>query len=133
MAQVAWTDEAERRLRDIFDYIAEDSPGAARKTVQGIVAKAALLGRFSELGCRYDQRDERDVRILLCGHCRIAYLINTAASDSQSLRTWSFRVTKVAVHNSYSPRLISCSNSLSVPSTSSNVVGSERYISRMAS
>ncbi|MBI2827087.1 MAG: type II toxin-antitoxin system RelE/ParE family toxin [Planctomycetia bacterium] len=75
MAQVAWTEEAERWRRDIFDYIAEDDETAASKAVQGIVAREALLGRVPELGYWYDQRDDRNVRIVLCGHYRIAYAV----------------------------------------------------------
>jgi plasmid stabilization system protein ParE len=47
MAALNWTEEAQRWLRDIFDYIATDNPTAAARTV----------------------------RILHYGHYRIAYLI----------------------------------------------------------
>ena len=34
-----------------------------------------LLSTFPELGCRYEHPGKRDVRILVYGHYRVAYLI----------------------------------------------------------
>ena len=39
MAEIVWTEEAERWLRDIYDYIAADNPAAASKVVAGIFEK----------------------------------------------------------------------------------------------
>lgn len=74
MAEITWTEEAQRWLQDIFDYIAADNPEAAGRTVQGIYDRAQDLTRFPELGYRY-MASSRHVRILLFGHYRIAYLI----------------------------------------------------------
>jgi plasmid stabilization system protein ParE len=35
MAEISWTDEAQRWLNDIFEYIAADNPQTAARTVQG--------------------------------------------------------------------------------------------------
>ena len=75
MGQVRWTLEAERWLREIYDYIARDNPAAALRTVQGITEKAETLTRFPERGYRYHERSNEHVRILLYGHYRIAYLV----------------------------------------------------------
>jgi len=40
MAEINWTAEAERWLRDIYDYIIQDKPDAAANVVSGIYAKA---------------------------------------------------------------------------------------------
>jgi toxin ParE1/3/4 len=74
MAQITWTDEARRWLEDIFEYIAADNPEAAAQTVEGIFERAQVLAQYPELGHRY-LHSERNVRILLFGHYRIAYLI----------------------------------------------------------
>lgn len=74
MAEIAWTDEAQRWLRDIHEYIAADNPAAAARTVDGIFEKAQILARFPEIGHRY-VASSRNVRILLYGHYRIAYLL----------------------------------------------------------
>ena len=36
MAEISWTEEAQRWLSDIYEYIAADNPQAAERTVQGI-------------------------------------------------------------------------------------------------
>jgi plasmid stabilization system protein ParE len=79
MAKIVWTLEAERWLKDIHDYIAADNPVAAMETVQGIYDRAQVLEDFPEIGQRYLE-STRNVRMLLYGHYRIAYLIQ--ADDS---------------------------------------------------
>lgn len=74
MGRLTWTDESVRWLRDIFRYIEKDNPAAARSVIQGIYEKAQILERFPEAGYKYDA-SSRDVRILLYGHYRIAYLV----------------------------------------------------------
>ena len=74
MAEIRWTEEAQRWLQDIFEYTAADNPQAAARTVEGIHDRAQDLRKFPELGARYTA-SSRNVRILLYGHYRIAYLI----------------------------------------------------------
>ena len=74
MAEIAWTAEAQRWVEDIFEYIAADNPAAAARTVQGIYERAQILKTFPEIGHRYIA-SSRNVRILLYGHYRIAYLV----------------------------------------------------------
>jgi plasmid stabilization system protein ParE len=74
MAKVVWTAEAEHWLRDIHDYIAEDNPVAAHKVITGIVQKAKKLADFPGAGHCYRMEPEGEIRILLYGHYRIAYL-----------------------------------------------------------
>lgn len=75
MAVIRWTAEAEIWLRDIFDYIARDNAVAAQRVIEGIVEKAQILAHFPETGYRYRLELDGDIRILLYGHYRIAYLI----------------------------------------------------------
>ena len=74
MAKINWTAEAEKWLYEIHDYIAEDNPHAAQQTVESIYDKAQILSGFPKLGYRYEQILDREIRILLYGHYRIAYL-----------------------------------------------------------
>jgi toxin ParE1/3/4 len=74
MARLRWTREAERWLHDIFDYIAQDNPAAAERVVQGIYEKAQRLIDYPEIGYRYRTEEEGEIRVLLYGHYRIAYL-----------------------------------------------------------
>jgi toxin ParE1/3/4 len=80
MAQLTWTAEAERWLRDIYDYIAQDNPAAATRNVEAIYQKAEILREFPESDYRYWQRQDWHIRILLHGHCRIAYMIKNSVS-----------------------------------------------------
>lgn len=77
MAEIRWTQEARRWLQDIYDYIAANNPNAASRVVSGIYEKAQLLRSFPEIGYRYRVETEGDVRILLYGHYRIAYLLSS--------------------------------------------------------
>ena len=43
MAELNWTAEAERWLRDIYDYITEDNLEAAARVVAGIFEEVQLL------------------------------------------------------------------------------------------
>ena len=75
MAEINWTVEAERWLRDIHNYIAATNPRAAARVVEGIYEKVQLLRQFPELEYRYDRHPTQHIRILLYGHYRIAYLL----------------------------------------------------------
>ena len=43
MAELIWTEESERWLKDIFDYISTDNPVAAEGVVSGIYDRAQTL------------------------------------------------------------------------------------------
>lgn len=77
MAGLNWTREAESWLRNIFDDIARDSPAAAAPVVEGIHQRAQILSDFPRLGHRYEAIPDQEVRILLYGHYRIAYLVRS--------------------------------------------------------
>ena len=82
MAQVVWTVEARRWLQEIYDYIAADNEEAAYRTVLAIHERAEILLTFPEIGYRHRARP--DVRVVLYGHYRIAYLV-TPARDVEIL------------------------------------------------
>ena len=80
MVEINWTHEAQVLLKDIHGYIALDNPDAAQRTIEGIFARVQLLKRHPRLGHRYEAEATREVRILLYGHYRIAYLIRSEQS-----------------------------------------------------
>lgn len=77
MAEIVWTREAVRWLEQISDYIATDRPSAAHDVVTGIYNKVQLLRRQPRLGQRYAPIRDREVREILYGHYRIAYLVTS--------------------------------------------------------
>ena len=64
MVQINWTVEADRWLRDIYNYIAEDNAEAATRVIAGIIAQTQTLRQFPELGYRYHRRPDHHIRIL---------------------------------------------------------------------
>lgn len=77
MATINWTIEAENWLKQIHSYIAQDNPKAANQVITDIYRKAQLLEQFPEIGYQYRAVQEGEIRILLYGHYRIAYLIKS--------------------------------------------------------
>ncbi len=74
MAKIRWTAEAETWLKDIYEYIAQDNPDAAGRVIEGIYNKVQMLKKYPEVGYKYRSEPEGEIRILLYGHYRIAYL-----------------------------------------------------------
>ncbi len=74
MAELRWTAEALDWLEEIYSYIAQDNPVAAAQVVDGIYEKAQMLTRHPDIGTRLRQVAEGEVRFILYGHYRIAYL-----------------------------------------------------------
>ena len=74
MAKLVWTEESERWLKDIFEYISAENPDAAEGVINGIYDRAQTLLMFPESGYRYEGGTE-DVRILQYGHYRIGYKV----------------------------------------------------------
>ncbi|MGD0077304.1 MAG: type II toxin-antitoxin system RelE/ParE family toxin [Sedimentisphaerales bacterium] len=75
MAELNWTLEAEKWLKDIHDYIALDNASAAQRVIKGIYDKAQVLKKYPKIGHTFSSDYKEDIRILLYGHYRIVYLI----------------------------------------------------------
>ncbi len=76
MEKMIWTFNASTNLKEIHDYIAIDNPQAANRVVEGIIEKAELLLEYPNIGFVYSKKMNFDIRIILYGHYRIAYLID---------------------------------------------------------
>lgn len=76
MAKIRWTEEAATWLEDIHKFISQDNPTAADQVVERIYEKVQILNKFPETGYRYRATREGDIRVLLYGHYRIAYLLD---------------------------------------------------------
>jgi plasmid stabilization system protein ParE len=75
VGRVRWTDEANNWLISIYEHIVARNPSAAQRTIDGIAKKAEILELFPEAGQRLEHSSGRNLRKLLYGHYRIAYLI----------------------------------------------------------
>jgi len=76
VAEVNWTEEAERWLEDIFKFIADENPDTAARVISELYERAQVLIQHPRIGYLYEP-SQRNVRILLYGHYRIAYLVKT--------------------------------------------------------
>jgi plasmid stabilization system protein ParE len=47
MAELVWTEESERWLRDIFEYIALDNPDAAEAVITGIYGQILQIAALA--------------------------------------------------------------------------------------
>lgn len=81
MAEIRWTAEAEKWLKDIHDYISQNDPASANRVISGIYEKAQVLHDFPEIGYKYKSEPEGVVRVLLYGHYRLAYIIREQYID----------------------------------------------------
>lgn len=80
MVEIHWTNEAELWLKDIHDYIALDKKSIAKKVVTDIYQKVQILQSYPQIGYEYENDEHKEIRILLYGHYRIAYLIKNENS-----------------------------------------------------
>jgi plasmid stabilization system protein ParE len=76
MAEIRWTEEAATWLEDIHKFISQDNPIAADQVVERIYEKVQILNKFPEIGYQFRATREGDIRVLLYGHYRIAYLLD---------------------------------------------------------
>ena len=94
MAEIRWTEEAVNWLRNIYDYISEENSIAAQKVIEGIYEKTEVLEIFPEIGHTYRNEPDGEIRILLYGHYRIAYLIKQDAVEILGVFHGSMEIDK---------------------------------------
>ena len=73
MAQVVWTQAALDDLREVHDFIAEDSAGYAQTTVDRIHAALRRLENFPRSGRLVPEPRPMPYRELLVGSYRVVY------------------------------------------------------------
>jgi plasmid stabilization system protein ParE len=75
--RVVWSPLAIERAAEAATYIAQDSPAAARRWVDGRFASAGALSRMPERGRLVPELRRPDVRELLYGNYRIVYRLES--------------------------------------------------------
>jgi plasmid stabilization system protein ParE len=77
VATVRWTAESQRWLRQIYNYISSQGyADRASSFVGELIDRGESLGSMPERGSVYVKRNGIDVRVIYCGHYRIAYFVN---------------------------------------------------------
>ena len=70
---VRWSDPAKMDLKNIFNYIAQDSQYYAKHVVQQIVDKTEVLEAFPKLGRMIPETNDPKIREVLMYSYRILY------------------------------------------------------------
>jgi plasmid stabilization system protein ParE len=78
MASIFWTVGALDDLRNIIDYIAQDSPTYAAATGTRIVDAGDRLAHYPKLGRVVPEYGDEAIRELLVGNYRIVYRLRRA-------------------------------------------------------
>lgn len=73
MMKVYWSEEAARRLREIAEYIAKDSPMAAQQVVERLLQRSRLLSTPVPLGRRLPEFPDSALREVLERPYRLIY------------------------------------------------------------
>jgi plasmid stabilization system protein ParE len=74
---VKWTDHASAQLRQIHDYIAQDSAHYAKRVSEALIHKTISLDNLPHLGRMVPELNEEKVRELSLYSYRILYEIKT--------------------------------------------------------
>ena len=75
MAKVRWAERARDDLREIYDFIARDSPRAAEALVERVLHSTERLASFPESGRTVPEFPDLGYRELLVGTYRVWYRI----------------------------------------------------------
>lgn len=82
---VEWSELALMRLEQVYDWIAESNPEAARKVTEQLLEKAEQLEQFPKLGRLYPNSPEPNIRELLVGRYRLVYEL---LEEEQRVSIW---------------------------------------------
>ena len=75
MVRLKWTNQAVEDLKNIKDFIANDSPHYAKITVFKIRERSKLLKKFPRSGRVVPEIENNSIRELIEGHYRIIYRV----------------------------------------------------------
>jgi toxin ParE1/3/4 len=75
MEQIKWTKLALHDVDSIHDYIAQDSPHYAQKTIESIFERVKILIANPEAGRLVPEFENKIIRELIVGNYRIVYKI----------------------------------------------------------
>ena len=78
---VKWSVPARNDLKQIHDYIANDSKYYARKVTQEIVAKTEALTDFPEMGRVVPEISDQNIRELIIYSYRLVYEISAGGIE----------------------------------------------------
>jgi len=75
-------------LKEIFAYIAEDDPVAAKKFIKGLFGSVERLPVFPESGRVVPEFKDSTIREIIHRPCRIVYRIKARQNMVEIVRVW---------------------------------------------
>ncbi len=79
MVQINWTIKAKSDLKNIFDYISNDSTKYAQRQIQGIVKNTSFIKNNSKIGRVVPEFNNPKVREVIVNKYRIIYYLKEEA------------------------------------------------------
>ena len=79
--RVDWTEQAQERLQEIEDFIAQHAPETAVRFVDRLIERGDRIGSLPNAGRRVPELDVNDIREILEGNYRIVYRIKPQRID----------------------------------------------------
>ena len=86
--RLTWSPTARFDLREIFAYIAEENPAAARKFIRSIFHAVERLPSFPESGRIIPEIGDPTIREVIRRPCRVVYRIQADRSVIEIARVW---------------------------------------------
>ena len=86
--KIIWTDSAIADLKEICDFISQDSPTAAERIGRGILGHVKILEMFPFIGPSYPRRSGGAIREIISGKYRIFYEVTNRPKAVHVLRIW---------------------------------------------
>ena len=71
--KVIWSPQAEARLQEIEDFIAQDSPGEAAEFIAKLIERAKVLVAFPNSGRVVPEKTSGELREIIEGNYRLVY------------------------------------------------------------
>jgi plasmid stabilization system protein ParE len=85
---IIWSPLAVKRLEEIFDFICEDNPVAARKLIESIFNKIEHLSKYPERGRKVPEVNRAEIREVFEGAYRIVYRIDKKRISILTIRNF---------------------------------------------
>ena len=81
MKRVRWTEEAQRDLRNIHEYIYHDSPHYVTLVIAELIASVRRLRQYPESGRVVPERDDPQIREVTWRNYRVVYRYPAAVGE----------------------------------------------------
>jgi len=86
--QLIWSPSAQLDLKNIADFIAEDSPLAARRFIESLFQVVDRIADFPDSGRMVPEFGDPTIREVIRRPCRIVYRVDREKRAVEIVRVW---------------------------------------------